>query len=659
MPPANSGATGNGGAKNSGKGDGPQPIDCNVRVVVRTRPMLTLEKRRNCSNALTHNVAARSISIKGGERGARSFTYDGVIPSRVNQLDTYKTTAQPMIDSYFQGYNQTVMAYGQTGSGKTFTMGTAADDSDSRIDSDSGILPRFIVDAFKRIETLRETKDITTTVSFLEVYNEQLKDLLVREDNTAAGMSRHGSGSRGGYGHNLTIVEGKSGNKSVRVVGLSEIKVSSVEDVLDALARGTESRTTASTLMNNTSSRSHAVFTLTMVQKPKIAVVHSDEEGGNEAAISADDQAMVSKATFVDLAGSERIKRTGAEGKRKEEGISINEGLLALGRVINALADEETLRKGIRGHVPYRNSKLTRLLQDALGGNSRTLFIACVSPADDNCEETLGTLRYAHQARNIKNAAVLNVDPRAELLGRLQRERQAFLHQALIYRFSAFEASLDDLMKREDVKAYVSSILEQINPDMAVDTSWGLSTRGSAAGAKQSPSGTASPREARGTRGAGANKRGGSRGANSRAPKLPAPSGSATSRSSSRDGGAKTKAKTERENVAALTETQEMAIKSLEDSDFQELLETQQNTILEQELEVEKRDRLAARETEAHNEQVDSLRVQISTKEDLLRTIKDSLTRFNEVWILLSHLVTVLISCSVIICVCSLFRGCS
>jgi hypothetical protein len=402
-------AGGTGGDANPIPG-GPSPIECNVKVVVRTRPMLTLEKLRSCSNVLTHNVAARSIGIKGGEGADRLFSYDGVIPSRVSQEDSYKMTARPMIDSFFEGYNQTIMAYGQTGSGKTFTMGTASDESEPGIDKDSGILPRFIVDAFGRIAKLKETKEVTATVSFLEVYNEQLKDLLASDNNSMATPNQP-SASKGRYGsavapvaaQPLMIVEGKAGNKSVAVKGLSEVKVECVEDVLDALARGTQERTTAATLMNNTSSRSHAVFTLTVVQKPRIGVVHADEEGVAAGAISigtdaagapsADDQAIVSKATFVDLAGSERMKRTGAEGKRKEEGIAINEGLLALGRVINALADEEALRKGSRNHVPYRNSKLTRLLQDALGGNSRTLFIACVSPADDNCEETLGTLR--------------------------------------------------------------------------------------------------------------------------------------------------------------------------------------------------------------------------------------------------------------------------
>ena len=640
MPPAKGDASP--GESEGGGTSGPTSIDCNVRVVVRTRPMLTLEKRRNCSNALTHNVAAHSVSIKGSERGARSFTYDGVIPSRVNQEDTYKSTAAPMLDSFFQGYNQTIMAYGQTGSGKTYTMGTAADDSEAGIDSNAGILPRFIVDAFKRIASLKETKDVTTTVSFLEVYNENLKDLLVGEDDSAPlSRNRHSSGgsrSGNGGGHNLTIVEGKNGNKSVRVKGLSEVKVTCVEDVLDALARGTQSRTTAATLMNNTSSRSHAVFTLTCVQKPKIAVVHADEEGAGDAGVSADDQAMVSKATFVDLAGSERIKRTGAEGKRKEEGISINEGLLALGRVINALADEESLRKGIRGHVPYRNSKLTRLLQDALGGNSRTLFIACVSPADDNCEETLGTLRYAHQARNIKNAAVLNVDPRAELLGRLQRERQAFLHQALIYRFSAFDTDLEDLMKREDVQSYVSSILEQINPDVPVDTSWGVITASTSGVSSSSGGGGGDASGAtRGQGRVGRARSGSASGSRAgRPPKLPTPAGASRARSRSRDGSTRSVEKSGPEAddanaKAVLSASQERAIKSLESTELQSLLETQQNSILEQELEMQKRDRIEARESEAHNEQVDSLRVQISTKEDLLRTIKDSLTRFNEV----------------------------
>jgi kinesin family protein 4/21/27 len=644
------GSTSKSDGKNISGAPAPVPapaIDCNVRVVVRTRPMLTLEKKRNCSNILQHNVAGRSISIKGSERGARSFTYDGVIPSRVSQAETYKITALTMLDSYFQGYNQTVMAYGQTGSGKTYTMGTAADDSNSCIDQDSGILPRFIVDAFERIDKLKQgSKQITTTVSFLEVHNEQLKDLLSSQDeHSGIGINnRHGNSKlSNNHSRGLTIMEGKNGNKSIRVVGLREVKVSSVSDVLDALARGTRARTTAATLMNETSSRSHAVFTLTTTQKPKIAVMHADEEaaGGNSTVGEVDNQAMVSKATFVDLAGSERINRTGAVGKRKEEGISINEGLLSLGRVINALADEEALKKGIKSHVPYRNSKLTRLLQDALGGNSRTLFIACVSPADDNCEETLGTLRYAHQARNIKNAAVLNVDPRAALLGRLQRERQAFMHQALIYRFSEFEMPLEDLLKRNDVQNYIASIVEQINPDVTVTSSWenindnrrnSISNSGAYNGHKTSLSGS---NDKTGDCGAPQMRPSSSPGKHRKtfsAPILPPPHGSPTSFPGGKQNEMSSDDTPAHESVkkAKLTPSQKQVMDALDNDEIESLLNSHENSILEQELEVEKRDRAQALESEAHNEQVDSLRVQISTKEDLLRTIKDSLTHYNK-----------------------------
>ncbi|KAL7532089.1 hypothetical protein ACHAWF_004009, partial [Thalassiosira exigua] len=287
-----------------------------------------------------------------------------------------------------------------------------------------GLIPRFVSEAFSRLFARKEEGERRATIrtggggddddkggdgdaagqsatltkfemsaSFLEVYGEDVFDLL--DDD--------GSGDR----QRLRIREDSSGE--VIVAGLKRVDVSNAYEAMGVLNSGISNRTTASTLMNDTSSRSHAVFAVDLIQTARA--------GGKDD----DESTTRSRFTFVDLAGSERMKRTGAEGRRAKEGIRINEGLLALGNVINALGDEERLARGEKvAHVPYRQSKLTRLLQDALGGNSRTLFLACASPSDSNAAETLSTLRYAHRARNIRNVPQRGVDARAEEVRRLR-----------------------------------------------------------------------------------------------------------------------------------------------------------------------------------------------------------------------------------------------
>jgi DNA repair exonuclease SbcCD ATPase subunit len=237
------------------------------------------------------------------------------------------------------------------------------------------------------------------------------------------------------------------------VAGLTTRNVSSSEQALNVLHEGTRNRTTAATLMNLTSSRSHAVFTINLQQT-------------NRSAENVD-VTTTSRFTFVDLAGSERMKKTGAEGERAREGIKINEGLLALGNVINALADEERHAKEKKIHVPYRQSKLTRLLQDALGGNSQTLFLACVSPADTNASETLSTLHYANRARNIKNAPTKNVDVTVVELQRLHALARVLQCELVKQKFGKENAVGDSnelgevdeqLLDRTDVKEYLESI---------------------------------------------------------------------------------------------------------------------------------------------------------------------------------------------------------
>ena len=264
--------------------------------------------------------------------------------------------------------------------------------------ANQGIVPRAISELFNRISSLSEKEGDSfkshVLVSFLELYNEELVDLLNPRPKTTSGGGP--SIREDGFG-------------KIVWMNVKEEEVSSPEELLSVLQRGTLCRTTGSTDMNATSSRSHAIFTVTLRQE-KIASIAKDQ------AVADDDvlkdvkvpnnslQTIISKFHFVDLAGSERLKRTNAEGDRKKEGISINQGLLALGNVISALGDES--RKS--SHVPYRDSKLTRMLQDSLGGNSQTLMLACVSPSDLNYGETVNTLHYANRARNIKNRVMIN-----------------------------------------------------------------------------------------------------------------------------------------------------------------------------------------------------------------------------------------------------------
>ena len=356
------------------------------------------------------------------------------------------------------------MAYGQTGSGKTFTMGSESDKGSSiELGKNQGLIPRFMSDIFTQLKSLNKNtseeksgdlesmdKELTSnhtkklvdfkvSASFLEVYGEDVHDLLDNDRKI------------------LPLREDAEGG--VIVVGLKTEPIQDAIDAMKVLHVGTMNRTTASTLMNHTSSRSHAVFTIHLQQ----VFLEGGDDGINVTTNS--------KFTFVDLAGSERMKKTGAEGERAREGIKINEGLLALGNVINALADDERLAKGEKVHVPYRQSKLTRLLQEALGGNSQTLFLACISPSDTNASETLSTLHYANRARNIKNAPTKNVDANILELKRLRNLNNILQCELVKCRFDTSSAKEKnevgyvnkELFNRKEVIDYMTSIHEKAN----------------------------------------------------------------------------------------------------------------------------------------------------------------------------------------------------
>ncbi|KAI9355955.1 P-loop containing nucleoside triphosphate hydrolase protein, partial [Zopfochytrium polystomum] len=389
-----------------------------VKVAVRIRPLNAKElftSSSECVRVIPNTaqiIVGADLSSSTAGITTRSFTFDEVYPPSSTQEQVYNTSVAPLVARFVEGYNSTTLAYGQTGSGKTWSMGTVLG-NESLPPELQGIVPRAIRDMFQRIDN-KKTRNpdgykCVVSVAFLELYNEDLVDLLNPRPKTA------GSSSGG-----PTIREDAHGN--IVWVGVREADVHNPEELMSCLQRGSLCRTTGSTDMNVSSSRSHALFSVILRQQIWTAQTpdrpETQEPNGTAQTVTdindedADPQThsngywrhLTSKFHFVDLAGSERLKRTNAEGDRKKEGISINQGLLALGNVISALGDEN--RK--TSHVPYRDSKLTRMLQDSLGGNSQTLMLACISPSDTNYGETVSTLTYANRARNIRNRVVVN-----------------------------------------------------------------------------------------------------------------------------------------------------------------------------------------------------------------------------------------------------------
>ncbi|XP_049877917.1 chromosome-associated kinesin KIF4 [Pectinophora gossypiella] len=346
-----------------------------VQVALRIRPLMQSELDRACEECIDVVPSQPQVVIKD-----LAFTYNYVFPQHITQQEFYDTAVKGLIGKLFQGYNVTILAYGQTGSGKTYTMGTNYSGSDG--DSTKlGVIPQAVADIFDYIETHEDKFIFRVNVSFMELYQEQCYDLL-------SGKER---------GHSIIEIR-EDINKGVILPGITEMPVTSTMETMMVLERGSLGRVTGSTAMNQASSRSHAVFTIIIAKESR-----TDKN-----------IATTSKFHLVDLAGSERIKKTKAVGERLKEGVKINQGLLALGNVISALGDGTN-----RSFISYRDSKLTRLLQDSLGGNSLTLMVACVSPADYNLDETVSTLRYADRARRIRNKPVINQDAKAAEIVRL------------------------------------------------------------------------------------------------------------------------------------------------------------------------------------------------------------------------------------------------
>nr|XP_035930333.1 kinesin-like protein KIF21A isoform X15 [Halichoerus grypus] len=390
------------------------PDESSVRVAVRIRPQLAKEKIEGCH--ICTSVTPGEPQVFLGKD--KAFTFDYVFDIESQQEQIYTQCIEKLIEGCFEGYNATVFAYGQTGAGKTYTMGTGFDVN--IIEEEQGIISRAVKHLFKSIEEKKHTAiknglpapDFKVNAQFLELYNEEVLDLF----DTTRDIDAKNKKS------NIRIHEDSTGG--IYTVGVTTRTVNTESEMMQCLKLGALSRTTASTQMNVQSSRSHAIFTIHLCQTRMCPQIDALQENATDNKVISESsqlnefETLTAKFHFVDLAGSERLKRTGATGERAKEGISINCGLLALGNVISALGDKSKRAT----HVPYRDSKLTRLLQDSLGGNSQTIMIACVSPSDRDFMETLNTLKYANRARNIKNKLMVNQDRASQQINALRSE---------------------------------------------------------------------------------------------------------------------------------------------------------------------------------------------------------------------------------------------
>ncbi|KAK2068199.1 hypothetical protein P8C59_002856 [Phyllachora maydis] len=345
----------------------------NINVVVRCRGRNEREVRENSAVVVrAEGVKGKLVELSMGPNALSNKTYhfDRVFSQAADQSMIFDDVVKPILDDMLAGFNCTLFAYGQTGTGKTYTMSGDMSDNFGLMSDAAGIIPRVLHALFNKLE-MDETENCVRC-SFIELYNEELRDLLSADDS--AKLKIYDDNSR--RGHATTVVQ-----------GMEERHITNAAEGLRWLQEGSVRRQVAATKCNDLSSRSHTVFTIT---------VYIKRAGGD-----GEDYVGAGKLNLVDLAGSENIQRSGAENKRAAEAGLINKSLLTLGRVINALVDRNA-------HIPYRESKLTRLLQDSLGGRTKTCIIATISPAKSNLEETISTLDYAFRAKNIRNKPQLN-----------------------------------------------------------------------------------------------------------------------------------------------------------------------------------------------------------------------------------------------------------
>ncbi|XP_056873230.1 kinesin-like protein KIF3B isoform X2 [Takifugu flavidus] len=356
-----------------------------VKVVVRCRPVNQREDSSGPPGGIIQMDLRLGQVILRNPRAAASepqktFTFDAVYDASSKQRDLYDESVRPLVDSVLAGFNGTIFAYGQTGTGKTYTMQGAWMDPEKR-----GVIPNAFDHVFTHISRSQSDKQYLVRASYLEIYLEEIRDLLDPKHGGTRSLELRESPESGVYVRNLTSCVCKS-----------------IKEIEDVMNMGNQARAVGATDMNEHSSRSHALFLIT---------VECSQPGPDGRK-----HIRVGRLNLVDLAGSERQAKTGVQGERLKEAAKINLSLSALGNVISALAD------GRSGHVPYRDSKLTRLLQDSLGGNAKTVMVATLGPAPQHYDETLTTLRYANRAKNIQNQPRVNEDPKDALLREFQTE---------------------------------------------------------------------------------------------------------------------------------------------------------------------------------------------------------------------------------------------
>ncbi|XP_068563977.1 kinesin-like protein KIF1A isoform X9 [Cebidichthys violaceus] len=371
-----------------------------VKVAVRVRPFNSREIGKDSKCIIQMSGNTTTIANPKQAKDNKSFNFDysywsHTSPEDINyasQLQVYKDIGEEMLLHAFEGYNVCIFAYGQTGAGKSYTMMGKQDVKDQQ-----GIIPLLCEDLFTKFnDNAGNSMSYSVEVSYMEIYCERVRDLLNPKNKGNLRVREHPL--MGPY-----------------VEDLSKLAVTSYNDIQDLMDSGNKARTVAATNMNETSSRSHAVFNIIFTQKRHDAETDNTSE-------------KVSKISLVDLAGSERADSTGAKGTRLKEGANINKSLTTLGKVISALAEVDSgsnknkKKKKVENHIPYRDSVLTWLLRENLGGNSRTAMVAALSPADINYDETLSTLRYADRAKQIRCNAVINEDPNNRLVRELKEE---------------------------------------------------------------------------------------------------------------------------------------------------------------------------------------------------------------------------------------------
>ncbi|XP_067097473.1 kinesin-like protein KIF3C [Osmerus mordax] len=356
-----------------------------VKVVIRCRPSNRKEETGSSGGGIVEmDVRLGQVVLRNPRapltEPRKTFTFDAVYDASSKQRDLYDEAVRPLIDSVLEGFNGTIFAYGQTGTGKTYTMQGAWLDPEKR-----GVIPNAFDHIFTHISRSQSDRQYLVQASYLEIYLEEIRDLLDPNHAHARALELRENPESGVYVRDLTSCVCKS--------------VKEIEEVMNV---GNQARSVGATDMNDHSSRSHTLFLIT---------VECSQPGPDGRK-----HIRVGRLNLVDLAGSERQAKTGVRGERLKEAAKINLSLSALGNVISALAD------GRSGHVPYRDSKLTRLLQDSLGGNAKTVMVATLGPASPHYEETLTTLRYANRAKNIQNQPRVNEDPKDALLREFQSE---------------------------------------------------------------------------------------------------------------------------------------------------------------------------------------------------------------------------------------------